>query len=223
MANNASRNCTGIMQRTWWWAGQKLESKRKHFSISTLGSPTKPLTHTVGRSKKAINQQWSYQDMKHRNYLKISAFFLIVLSLACSQSLPIASQPYPSGKIVYQSDQFGNFEILAIQISNKRIFRLTNNSANDVSPTYISTTNQIGFVSDKNNGWGLYTMDMSGNNPTEVMSKKETAIDYPNWSPDGKFVTASAVENCKSPQPSCVYDIYTISDDGTSLINLTKT
>jgi hypothetical protein len=28
--------------------GQKAESKRKHFSVSTVGSPTKPLTLAVG-------------------------------------------------------------------------------------------------------------------------------------------------------------------------------
>jgi TolB protein len=153
----------------------------------------------------------------------ISAFFLMLLSLACSQSLPKSPQPYPSGKIIYQSDEFGNFEVLAVELSSKQVLRLTNNSANDVSPTYISALNQIGFVSDKKNGWGLYTIDMFGNNMTEVIDKKDMALDYPNWSPDGKLIAASLVESCKAPQSNCIFDIYTMSNDGKNLTNLTKT
>lgn len=161
--------------------------------------------------------------MQKRRYPKVLAFLLIVLSLACSQSLPKFLQPSPSGKIIYQSDVFGNFEILMIEIRSKETFRLTNNSANDFSPTYISALNQVGFISDKYNGWVLSTMDMFGNNLHEVMNKKDTAIDYPDWSPDGKYITASLVENCKAPQTTCIYDIYTISDDGKNFANLTKT
>ncbi len=161
--------------------------------------------------------------MQKRSYPKLMALFLIILSLACSQSLPKSSQSYPSGKIIYQSDELGNFEILMIEISSKNIFRLTNNSANDVSPTYVSAINQVGFISDKNNGWGLYTIDMFGDNLKEVMNKKDTAIDYPDWSPDGKFITASFTENCKISQSNCNFDIYTMSNDGKNLVNLTKT
>jgi len=161
--------------------------------------------------------------MQKRSYPIISALILIVLSLACSQSLPKTSQLYPSGRIIYQSDEFGNYEILMIENSSKRMFRLTNNSANDFSPTYIPTLNLVGFISDKNNGWGLYTMDISGNNLKEVLSKKDTGVDYPDWSPDGKFIATSLVENCKPPQTKCVYDIYTMANDGKNLVNLTKT
>lgn len=161
--------------------------------------------------------------MQKRSYPNISALILIILSLACSQLSPKPSQPYPSGKIIYQSDEFGNFEILMIEISNKRVYRLTNNSANDVSPTYIPALNQVGFISDQNNGWGLYTMDMFGNNIQEIINKKGTTIDYPNWSPDGKIIAASLVEDCKTPQINCIYDIYTMSDEGKNLVNLTKT
>ena len=80
------------------------------------------------------------------------ALFLIFLSLACSQSLPKLLQSYPSGKIIYQSDELGNIEILRVEISNKKIFRLTNNSANDFSPTYISALDRVGFISDKKYG-----------------------------------------------------------------------
>jgi hypothetical protein len=37
------------VQWTWWWAVQKAESKRKPFSVSSVGSPTKPQTRAVRR------------------------------------------------------------------------------------------------------------------------------------------------------------------------------
>ena len=61
--------------------------------------------------------------MQKRTYPLMSVLFLIILSLACSRALPI--MPFPSGKIIYQSDEFGNFDILMIKIGRKRILRLT--------------------------------------------------------------------------------------------------
>ncbi len=156
-------------------------------------------------------------------YSKILALLLFSSSLACSQLLPKSSQPTPSGKIVYQSNQYGNFEIISIEINNNDTLRLTNNSANDFSPTYISATNQIGFVSDKNNGWGLFTMDMSGENINEIPGGENIMVDYPAWSPDGNFIVASVVENCKAAATNCVYDIYTMNANGKSHKNLTET
>ena len=124
---------------------------------------------------------------------------------------------------MYQTDTFGNFEIMSIEISSNEVSRLTNNSANDFSPTYISAINQIGFTSDKNNDWGLYTIDLSGENINEIISEKNTSIDYPDWSPDGSLIVASVVENCEIPKTNCYYDIYTMTADGKSLKNLTET
>jgi len=37
------------VQRTWWWAVPKSIVQAKAFSVSTVDSPTKPLTWAVGR------------------------------------------------------------------------------------------------------------------------------------------------------------------------------
>jgi TolB protein len=161
--------------------------------------------------------------MAKGTYPKIALLFLIIASLACSHLLPKSAALFPSGKIIYQSDEFGNFEILSIEVNSQRIVRLTNNSANDVSPAYIPALNQIGFISDRNSRAGLYTMDPYGQNLKEVISNPDTGIDYPAWSPDGKFIAASVAEDCKAPKTDCFYDIYTMSADGKNLTNLTNT
>jgi Tol biopolymer transport system component len=157
------------------------------------------------------------------NYIGIPIMSLVILSLACSQLSPKSSRLYPSGKIVYQSDQSGNFELYSIDIRGGTTLQLTKNSANDVSPTYISAVNQIGFASDQNNGWNLYVMDTFGKNMKRIISDDNIAVDYPDWSADGNFIVASLVENCVAPAMKCIYDIYVMDADGTNLKNLTNT
>jgi TolB protein len=162
------------------------------------------------------------REMIKKNFLAIPVLLLILSSLACSQLFPKTS-PSPSGKIVYQSDQSGSFDLYSIDIRGGTILQLTNNSASDVSPAYISATNQIGFVSDQNNGWNLYVMDTSGKNVNKIINTENIAVDYPDWSEDGKFIVASLAENCVAPATSCTYDIYVMNADGTNLKNLTHT
>lgn len=161
--------------------------------------------------------------MTRKIYFGLPILFLVVSSLACSQFSPRLSRPSLSGRIVYQSNQDGNLELYMLDLYNRTPVQLTNNTANDVFPAFISATNQIGFVSDRQNGWNLYVMDISGENVTAVTNNKNMGVEYPNWSADGKFIVASLVEKCASPATACFYDIYTMNADGTHLKNLTNT
>jgi hypothetical protein len=62
---------------------------------------------------------------------------LILAGLACKLNKQVPLQPQPTGKIIYQSDQYGNTELLSIDVRSVRTLRLTNNSANDNYPSYI--------------------------------------------------------------------------------------
>lgn len=163
--------------------------------------------------------------MPGKLYFRLLTLFFaaVISSLACVQTLPNLSGPSLSGKIIYQSNQDGNFELYSIDVNRKVPIRLTNNTANDVSPTYISATEQIGFVSDRQSNWNLYTMDVSGKNVVAVLEDEDITVDFPNWSADGKYIATSLVANCKSPATACYFDIYVLDADGSHLNNLTKT
>lgn len=150
---------------------------------------------------------------------------LILPSIACSQFLRSLSGPSVTGRIVYQSNQDGNFDLYSIDVQRGTLVRLTDNSANDISPTFISSTSQIGFVSDRSSSWNLYVMDTSGTNVMAITNNKDKAmaLDYPSWSPDGKLIGSSLVENCERPATNCYFDIYVMKADGTNLKNLTNT
>ena len=106
--------------------------------------------------------------MRKKLYLGLPVLLLVFSSLACEKFITSSSQPSLSGKIIYQSDQDGNFELYLIDLHDRDPVRLTNNSANDVDPAYISFTNQIGFVSDRQNVRNLYVMDISGEDTSAV-------------------------------------------------------
>lgn len=161
--------------------------------------------------------------MKKKIYLGLPVLLLVFSSLACEKFIPSSSQPSLSGNIVYQSDQDGNFELYLMDLHNREPVRLTNNSANDVDPAFISFTNQIGFVSDRQDVRNLYIMDISGENTSAVTDYEDINIDYPDWSADGKFIAVSLVEECMPPAEVCYYDIYVMNADGTDFENLTNT
>ena len=147
----------------------------------------------------------------------------ILSSLACSRFFQGFSAPSMTGKIIYQSNENGNFDLYSMDLHERTPVQLTNNSANDISPAVILSTNQIGFVSDRSSGWNLYVMDTTGTNVVEITNYEDIALDYPNWSPDGNLIGASLVEECKRPATNCYYDIYIMKADGTNLKNLTNT
>lgn len=158
---------------------------------------------------------------------RISRWLAILLffstTMACAQFLPGTSASAPAGKIVFQSDRDGNFELYMVDVHGGTPVRLTNNSSNDVSPAFIQSTNQIGFSSDRGNDWNLYTIDRLGKNLKAVTDRKNTPVDYPSWSPDGSLIAASLTENCVAPAKTCFYDIYTMLADGSDLKRLTDT
>jgi TolB protein len=110
-----------------------------------------------------------------------------------------------------------------MDVRSGEVLRLTNNSSNDFSPAFIDFTDQIGFITDRNNGSSIYIMDRQGRDGTKVLSDENIVVDYPDWSSDGKFITASLTEDCLPTAKTCFYDIYVINADGSNLVNLTET
>lgn len=154
----------------------------------------------------------------------IAALALSALSaLSCSLFVPGTYQERPSGRVVYQSDCDGNFELYIAHTRLGIPGRLTDNSASDVSPAHIPGGNEIGFSSDRLNSWNLFAVDTSGETTRAIVSGEGTCADYPDWSPDGAFITASLSEDCMEEGAPGDYDIYRLDANGENLINLTDT
>jgi Tol biopolymer transport system component len=150
----------------------------------------------------------------------------LTISLLILSSLSCTAQK-GAGKIIYQSVKDGNLDLFSIDVNGGTPIRLTDDPANDIAPTYISATNQIGFASNRQDYWNLYSMDMDGKNLKKVTNKVSLQVsDSPDWSIDGKFITASLSDyqtGCGATFATrCNGDIYVLNSDGTNFKNLTN-
>jgi len=84
--------------------------------------------------------------------------------------------------IVFVSDRDGNAEIYAMAVDGTNQANLSNNPANDLSPTWSPNGQEICFVSNRNGGTpGIYLMAADGSNVRQLAVDGED----PCWFPDG--------------------------------------
>lgn len=151
----------------------------------------------------------------------VMALAIIALALALSGKL-MEPTPDAVGRIVYQSDQSGSKEIFLLDLATMENVRLTNNSFEDYSPAYISALDRIGFVSDREAGANVFTMNLDGSDEQAVFSQS-VLLDYPDWSPNGKLIAASYTDGCNDANSACEFDLYVIDPATFSLKQLTDT
>ena len=91
------------------------------------------------------------------------------------------------GKIVFQSDRDGNWNIFEIDLESKDLVRLTDNRADDEYPVYSPEGQKIAFKSNRTGKWQVFLMDRNGSNQEQL-----TLSDFPNydpaWFPDGRRI-----------------------------------
>ena len=123
--------------------------------------------------------------MKHHHHRYI-VFWLCCFGLAASPACHADSafRPHLSGKIVFQADHDGDWEIYAMNADGTRLAQLTNNEFDDEQPCWSPDGTQIAFVSNRDGRDEIYVMNADG---TEAQRLTHQAADAkePAWSPDG--------------------------------------
>ena len=114
---------------------------------------------------------------------------LNVLILDVNVDFVFATAP-TTAKILFTSSRDGNDEVYMMNPDGSEQINLTQHRANDLSPVWSPTGEQILFVSDREDGIrDLYLMDPSGSNVRPVFTRKRKSYrDSPTWSPDGKQI-----------------------------------
>lgn len=149
-------------------------------------------------------------------------FFLLLLALTPLRGTPARSLlssnnvgvPLSASKIAFASDRDGNFEIYVMDADGGGQTRLTENTAEDYSPTWSPDGSRLAFVSTRDGNPEIYVMNADGSAQTRLTNNSASDLG-PVWKPDGSqiaFITNRGGND----------EIYLMNPDGSSQTNLTQ-
>ena len=124
-----------------------------------------------------------------------------------------ADQPTAAGKIAFESDREGNFEIYTMDVNGAGLRRLTNDPARDHLAAWSPDGRKIAFASDRTGGGDIYVMEADGTGVTRLTSSPSIDAN-PTWSPDGAVIAFNSREGN--------YDIYVMKSDGSDQRRVTQ-
>jgi Tol biopolymer transport system component len=116
-----------------------------------------------------------------------------------------------TGKITFDSDRDGNYEIYVMNADGTNQVRLTNNSAMDCYPSWSPDGSMIAFTSDRDGNYEIYVMNADGTNQVRL-TNNSTMDRYPFWSPDGTKIGFNREDDT----------LYIMNSNGTNQIALIK-
>lgn len=124
-----------------------------------------------------------------------------------------AAFPGVNGKIAFEDNSGGDYEIYVRAADGGSPVNLTNNPAADYSPSWSPGGARIAFTTYRDGNAEVYVMNADGSEP-ENLTKDPSRDSGPNWSPDGASIVFSSNRNGN-------YDIYVMDSDGTDVRQLT--
>ncbi len=129
--------------------------------------------------------------------------------ITTNESRDIAPSWSPDGsKIIFQSNQTGQWQIFTINPSGGDLTRITTTSSNEGQPQFSPDGSKIVFTSTRSGEGQIWTMNADGSSPFRV-TQDSYSDDYPAWSPDGRLIAFT------SERSSGGADTYTITPAGT--------
>ncbi len=118
------------------------------------------------------------------------------------------------GKIAFASDRDGNLEVYSMDADGGAQTRLTENAAEDFSPSWSPDGARLAFVSTRDGNAEIYVMNADGTAQTRLTDNSASDLG-PKWSPDGSQIAFFTNREGND-------EIYSMNPDGSNPINLTK-
>src|SRR5215208_3478009 len=101
---------------------------------------------------------------------------LRLILLAVEAEPAEATFPGKNGKIAFQSDGGGNYEIYTMNRNGKKINKLTTNRAPDEDPAFSPNGKKIAFESDRDGDSDIYKMTVKGRKLVRLTSDPATTF-----------------------------------------------
>jgi Tol biopolymer transport system component len=127
----------------------------------------------------------------------------------------LAAFPGENGRIAFDSNRDGDFEIFRMNSDGSRERRLTNNDDTDYGAAFSPNGQRIAFYSQRDGNGEIYLMRADGTKEHNV-SKNDAQDNEPFFTPSGKRIVF------QSDRDGGDYDIYSMRLDGTDVDPLTK-
>jgi Tol biopolymer transport system component len=164
----------------------------------------------------------------------LGSFWASVVAMVAMSAVPEEAQaafPGKNGKIVFQSNQDGDYDIYTVSPTGDNPKPLTNNSKNDRSPAWSPDGRKIVFSSGYRSGStypppyseDIFVMNARGSGLSRVTDERSISgtlkgdDSSPGFSPNGRKIVF-----VRSKQNNPDGDIYKIGADGKNLTRLTR-
>ena len=116
------------------------------------------------------------------------------------------------GKIAFESDRDGDFEVFVMNADGTGVTQLTNNDDWDAVPAWSPNGKQIAFVSDRDGDLEIFVMNADGTGVTRLTD--HDADDWgPVWSPNGKQIVFTSDRYGDE-------EIFVMNADGSNVVSL---
>ncbi len=119
-----------------------------------------------------------------------------------------------NGRIAFASSRDGDYEIYTDLVGGGDLQKLTNNTAQDMDPSWSPDGQQIAFQTNRDGNNEIYTMNSNGGAVTRLTTNTTPDV-YPAWSPNGTTIAFSSFRGGN-------YDVYSIDTGTTVETNLTN-
>ncbi len=117
-----------------------------------------------------------------------------------------------NGRITFQSNRDGNFEVYSMMSNGSNQTRLTNSAGTDSSPSYSPDGTKIIFDSARDGDYDIFVMNADGTGQTALTNNAFADI-YPSFSPDGTKILFASNRDGNM-------ELYKADADGTNVVRL---
>ena len=130
-----------------------------------------------------------------KRFMAITALAASAVAVGASAAPAGATVPGDNGKIYFNTDRDGNYEIYATTTDRRaEQTNLTNDPAFDRVPSVSPDGQKVVFVSNRGGNTDLWTMNADGSEPVQLTDDAR-AEGQPVWSPDMKRIAFVAKSN----------------------------